>query len=161
MNSKVKRTADVTHKIMSAVRSKNTKPEIMLRKALWKLGLRYRLNCQKILGTPDIVFLRAKIAVFVDGDFWHGHNWAIRDYGSFEQEIKRYNPYWQDKIKRNIERDLEQTIALRDEGWIVLRYWESDIKNDTEAIAVQISEIYSARSENNERRQPHDYFRKA
>ena len=139
---KVKREQAITHKIMSAIRSKDTKMEIVLRKELWHRGLRYRKNYRKLPGKPDIVFLRTKIAIFIDGDFWHGHNWAIRNYGSQAEEMKRYSPFWQNKIKRNIERDLDQTISLRDDGWIVLRYWESDIKDNLLRIADEIEDLY-------------------
>ena len=131
---KVKREQAITHKIMSAIRSKDTKMEIVLRKELWHRGLRYRKNYKKLPGKPDIVFLRT--------NFWHGHNWAIRNYGSQAEEMKRYSPFWQNKIKRNIERDLDQTISLRDDGWIVLRYWESDIKDNLLRIADEIEDLY-------------------
>lgn len=139
---KVKRNAETTHKIMSAIHSKDTRPEISLRKELWRRGLRYRKNYKKIIGKPDIVFVRTHIAIFVDGDFWHGHNWAVRNYGSQSKEMERYSPYWREKIRRNIERDLEQTISLRDSGWIVLRYWESELKEKIIDIADEIENIY-------------------
>ena len=139
---KVKRSTDVTHKIMSAIHSKDTKPEIALRKELWRRGLRYRKNYKKIIGKPDIVFIRKRIAVFVDGDFWHGHNWELRNYGSLSQELERYTPYWREKLQRNVERDLDQTISLRDSGWTVLRYWESEVKEKMKDIADEIETIY-------------------
>ena len=86
------RTPEITHKIMSAVKSKDTRPEVALRKELWRRGLRFRKNMKSLRGKPDIVFTRVKLVVFCDGDFWHGHNWAIRGYGSFEQEMDRYSP---------------------------------------------------------------------
>lgn len=104
---------------MQANKSQNTSIEISLRKALWKQGIRYRKNYNKIIGKPDIAITKYKIAVFCDGDFWHG-----------KRDIGKCNYYWNNKIKRNIERDLETTIALRDAGWIVLRFWESNIKNN-------------------------------
>ena len=124
------RTPEITHKIMSAVKSKDTKPELMLRKELWKRNLRYRKNYKKIPGKPDIVFTRARLAVFCDGDFWHGHNWAIRGYGSLENELQRYSKQWADKINRNIQRDERINRQLEALGWQVLRIWESDIKTD-------------------------------
>ena len=71
------RTLEMTHKIMSAVKSKNTRPELALRHALWARGLRYRVNVKSLKGKPDVVFTRAKIVVFCDGDFWHGHNLSL------------------------------------------------------------------------------------
>ena len=93
------RSPDITHKIMSAVKSKDTRPEVTLRKELFRRGLRFRKNMKALRGKPDIVFTRVKLVVFCDGDFWHGHNWAIRGYGSFEQEMERYSPQWADKIR--------------------------------------------------------------
>lgn len=124
------RDPKIVHKSMTAIRSKNTKPEMLLRKELWRKNCRYRVNCKNVLGKPDIVIKKYKIAVFVDGDYWHGHNWAIRGLSSLEEELENYSPYWKTKIKRNVERDLEITIRLRDEGWTVIRFWESDIKKD-------------------------------
>lgn len=124
------RAPETTHKIMSAVKSKDTRPELALRKELWRRGLRYRKNYKKLPGKPDIVFPRARLAVFCDGDFWHGHNWAIRGYGSLENELQRYSRAWADKITRNIQRDERTNEELEDVGWKVLRIWESDIKAD-------------------------------
>lgn len=125
-----KRDPAVTHKIMSAVKSKDTRPELKLRKALWHEGLRYRVNYKKLPGKPDIVFTKWKLVVFCDGDFWHGHNWAIRGLSSLQEELEGYSQYWRDKITRNIERDEENNKSLRALGWTVIRIWESDIKQD-------------------------------
>lgn len=124
------RTPTITYKIMSAVKSKNTRPEIALRRVLWSRGLRYRVNVKSLPGKPDIVFTKARIAVFCDGDFWHGHNWAIRGLSSLDEELKRYSQFWRDKILGNIKRDKENTSRLEADGWKVLRFWESDIKTD-------------------------------
>lgn len=125
-----KRDPAVTHKIMSAVKSKDTRPELKLRKALWHEGLRYRVNYKKLPGKPDIVFTRWKVVVFCDGDFWHGHNWAIRGMKDLQEELASYSQYWREKILRNIERDKENNQALEALGWKVIRIWESDIKNN-------------------------------
>jgi DNA mismatch endonuclease (patch repair protein) len=127
---------------MSAVKSKNTRPEIALRKALWTHGMRYRVNVKTLPGKPDIVFTRAKIVVFCDGDFWHGHNWVIRGLSSFEDELARYSQFWKDKISGNVERDIKNTARLEADGWIVIRIWESDIKNDVSKCADTIIKIY-------------------
>lgn len=124
------RSPDITHRIMSSVKSKNTRPERALRKELWRRGLRYRNNVSKLPGKPDIVFIGAKLVVFCDGDFWHGHNWAIRGYGSLEEELKRYSDSWARKLINNIERDKRNNQKLADLGWTVIRLWESDIKKD-------------------------------
>ena len=136
------RTPEITHKIMSAVKSKDTRPEVALRKELWRRGLRFRKNFKSLRGKPDIVFTRVKLVIFCDGDFWHGHNWAIRGYGSFEQELERYSPQWAAKIRTNVTRDKSITAELSDAGWTVLRIWESDIKKDVKARADQVEYAY-------------------
>ena len=120
----------ITHKIMSSIPSKNTRPEIILRQALWHSNLRYRINFKKLPGKPDIVFTKKKVVVFCDGDFWHGHNWAIRGLSSLEEELSGYSDFWQKKIMKNIERDKKNNADLEALGWTVVRIWESDIKKD-------------------------------
>ena len=139
--SKDTRNPEITHKIMSAIPSKNTKPEITLRKALWKKNLRYRVNYKKLPGKPDIVFTKQKIAIFCDGDFWHGHNWAIRGMSSLEAELSNYSDYWKNKILRNIERDKETDQKLQALGWTVIHLWESDIKKDVDLCVRVIEEV--------------------
>jgi DNA mismatch endonuclease (patch repair protein) len=111
--------------LMSRIRGINTKPEIALRKAIWNLGFRYRLNVPKLKGKPDIVFNKYKVIVFVDGEFWHGHNWHIK-----KTKIKANRKYWIKKIERNIERDMENMKHLQSIGYTVLRFWEQEIKKD-------------------------------
>ena len=118
----------MTHKIMSSIPSKNTEPELILRKALWKDNLRYRVNYKKLPGKPDIVFTKRRVVVFCDGDFWHGHNWAIRGLSSLDEELAGYSDFWRTKILRNIERDAEVNQRLKEQGWTVERLWESDIR---------------------------------
>lgn len=139
------RKPEVTHKIMSAIKSKNTKPEMLLRKALWARGLRYRVNVSKLKGKPDVVFSKAKIAIFCDGDFWHGHNWKIRGLNSLDEELSGYTEYWVSKINRNIERDNYVTRELQAAGWFVLRFWESDIKTDVNQCADVIETQYKSK----------------
>ena len=112
---------------MASIKSKDTEPELLVRQALWKRGLRYRVNVRTLPGKPDIVFTRAKIAIFCDGDFWHGHNWAVRGMASLEEELNSYSEFWRSKILSNIERDSKNTLALTESGWIVIRLWESDM----------------------------------
>jgi DNA mismatch endonuclease (patch repair protein) len=128
--AKKARTPEVTHKIMSSIHSKNTRPELTLRKELWRQKIRYRVNYKKLPGKPDIALTKYKIAVFCDGDFWHGHNWAIRGLGSLDEELAMYSDFWKKKILRNIERDEEDNKAIKALGWTVVRIWESDIKTD-------------------------------
>jgi len=130
----------VTSKIMSAVKAKDTRPEIALRKALWRRGLRYRVNYGKLPGKPDIVFTKAKVAVFCDGDYWHGHNWALRGLSSFEEELSRYTEFWANKLRRNVQRDEEVNSQLAEMGWRVVRIWESEIICDVEECARRVQE---------------------
>jgi DNA mismatch endonuclease (patch repair protein) len=108
-------------------KSKNTRAELLLRKALWARGLRYRLHVSKLPGKPDMVLSRMRVAVFIDGDFWHGRNWE-----ELEKKLTaRANPeYWIAKIQYNRDRDREQALALEQEGWTVLRLWETDVIRD-------------------------------
>lgn len=138
-------TPETTHKIMSAVKSKDTSPELLLRKALWQKGFRYRINVKTMKGKPDIVFTKAKLAIFCDGDFWHGHNWAIRGLSSLEEELERYSDFWKAKILRNIERDKEVTAILEQDGWYVVRLWESEIKSDLDHCVSTIESLYEQR----------------
>lgn len=121
-------------KNMKAVKSHDTKIEVMLRKALWAKGIRYRKNFKIYSCKPDIVITKYNIAIFCDGDFWHGkENPDI---------VKTHKKFWIEKIRRNMERDLENTIELRDNGWTVLRFWESDIqKNLDDCVKTVISEL--------------------
>lgn len=116
-------TPEQRHKNMAAIKSKDTKIEIMLRKALWHKGIRYRKNIKVLSCHPDIVITKYKIAIFCDGDFWHGKTFERYD-------VTTNAKYWHEKIKRNVERDLENTIELRDNSWTVLRFWETDIKKN-------------------------------
>lgn len=111
--------------IMSCIRSKNTKIELILRKALWQKGLRYRIH-YKTIGKPDVVFASKKVAIFIDGDFWHGWNWK-------KLRPKLKNRFWVNKITRNMRRDKEVNSRLEMMGWKVIRIWEHDIKNDFDA----------------------------
>ena len=127
---------------MKAVKSVDTKIEVKLRLALWHQGIRYRQNFKIYSCKPDIVLTKYKIAIFCDGDFWHGKE---------DPNIVKHNKkFWVEKIKRNMERDLENTIELRDNGWVVLRFWESDIeKNLTECVDVIIKEIKNKKTKGN------------
>ena len=110
----------------------DTKPEMMLRKALWARGARYRLHASNLPGRPDIVFGGRRVAVFCDGDFWHGRNWDCR---RERLEGGANADYWIPKIQANMVRDREQTAELEAQGWTVLRYWEGEIRDNCQAIA--------------------------
>lgn len=111
--------------LMSKIRSTGTMPEQLLRKKLWKAGVRYRINVKTLPGSPDIVVRKKKLVVFVDGEFWHGYNWNIK-----KKKIKTNRKFWIPKIERNMQRDIENTKALRKLGFRVLRFWEHEIKKD-------------------------------
>lgn len=115
---------------MSRVRGKNTGPEILLRKALWRSGLRYRLN-SKLPGKPDLVFVAPRVIVFVDGCFWHG----CPIHGTKPQTNRAF---WEKKLKRNIERDREVDLELASHGWKVLRFWTHEIKGDLDMVIDQV-----------------------
>lgn len=129
-------TKSQRHKNMQHIRSADTKPEIMLRKALWHRGLRYRKNYRKLPGAPDIALTRQKIAIFVDGDFWHARH--HRDNPG--EQIDSHKDFWKKKLTRNVERDREVTDALTEQGWLVLRFWESDIRADLDACVQTVLE---------------------
>ena len=116
--------------IMKRVKSKDTTIELILRKELYKRGLRYQKNVKTIFGKPDIVFKGKKLAVFADSEFWHGkklrEGWSIP---------KTHTEYWVKKITRNMQRDEEVNAELKREGWTVLRFWEKDIRKDVTACA--------------------------
>jgi len=112
-------------KNMQAVKSSGSQIERMVGKELWKCGHRYRKNDNSVFGKPDFVFKGLKIAVFCDSDFWHGKDWETKKY-----EHKTNIEFWHNKIQRNIDRDREVNERLKMEGWIVLRFWGSDIRNN-------------------------------
>jgi DNA mismatch endonuclease (patch repair protein) len=111
--------------LMSKIRSKNTKPEIKVRKALWALGFRYRKNVKKLPGCPDIVFTKQRLVVFIDGEFWHGYDWDAK-----KSKIKSNRGFWIPKIERNMQRDSQNGKFLTDRGWFVMRFWEKQVKMD-------------------------------
>jgi DNA mismatch endonuclease, patch repair protein len=122
-------------------RKVGTKAEMALRRALRRLGLRYRINQKDLPGSPDLVFRRQRVAVFVDGDFWHGRNWAER-----KERLRSGNnaTYWLAKIAYNRDRDRQNDALLSDLGWRVIRLWETDVlKNPIDAANLISSMIVS------------------
>lgn len=106
----------------------------MLRKALWHLGFRYRKNYAALPGKPDIVLLRYKIVIFVDGDFWHARGHQQHP----GEQIASNKEYWQKKLEHNVERDRAVNDALTEQGWLILRFWESDVKKNLDGCISQI-----------------------
>lgn len=126
---------------MAAVRSKDTKPEMVVRKWLWSHGYRYRLNVKSVPGKPDIVMRRYRTAIFVNGCFWHGHHVALPrmdDVGCMMEDMivnsecckipKTNREFWVKKILRNKERDQEDYIILQENGWHCIVVWECQLK---------------------------------
>ncbi|KAB0649685.1 very short patch repair endonuclease [Burkholderia diffusa] len=109
-------------RMMSGIRGKNTKPELVVRKALYERGLRYRLHVRSLAGTPDLVFPRYKAVVFVHGCFWHRHNCALFKMPSSRPE------FWREKLDRNRERDREHMTKLLQDGWRVAVVWECSLR---------------------------------
>lgn len=128
-------TSQQRRRNMQQIRSADTAPERRLRLALWHRGLRYRKNWRALPGTPDIALTRQKIAIFVDGDFWHAHGHAAHP----GEQIATHGAFWRKKLARNVERDRETNDALTQAGWLVLRFWESDIKKNLPAVLAEIA----------------------
>jgi DNA mismatch endonuclease Vsr len=133
-------TKDQRKKTMQAVKSTNSKIEKKLATELWKKGFRYRKNVKSIFGKPDIVFLKIRLAVFVDSEFWHGKNWE-----KHKNDHKSNIEYWHKKIERNMARDRLVNKKLRKEGWTVLRFWGIKIEKNIDIclnkIIVKIEEL--------------------
>lgn len=133
-------TPEQRRRNMQAIRSKDTTIELRLRKTLWERGVRYRKNYKKLIGKPDIAITKYKIAVFCDSDYWHGYDWENRN-----QRIKSNRDYWVPKIERNMERDREVTSALQNEGWLVLRFWEWQIRKHLDECVEAILQAIESR----------------
>ena len=120
-------------KIMGKIRGRNTKPEIAFRKALYAHGYRYRIDYRKLMGKPDIVLKKYKTVVFIDGEYWHGHNWEER-----KPKIKTNREFWVPKIERNMQRDEEVNRALESMGYRVFRFWESRVKKELQQCVLEV-----------------------
>ena len=108
------------------IKSKDTSIELILRKELWKRGYRYHVNDRKVFGKPDIVFSRRKVALFCDSEFWHGKKYLLGE------RFKTNSDFWESKIKGNIKRDKEVNDRLKSEGWTVIRFWDKEIKENSD-----------------------------
>lgn len=125
------------HKSMSHIKSKDTSIEVKLRRALWQKGYRYRKNYKGLPGKPDIVIMKYKIAIFCDGEFFHGKDWEI-----LKPHLEKGNnpDYWIPKIERNRKRDDEINKQLLYLGWTVVRFWGKDITKNVEQCVKVIEE---------------------
>ena len=131
-----KLTPQQRHKNMAAIRSKDTKPEIIVRRGLWKRGFRYRLNHKRLPGHPDLVLRKYRTCIFVNGCFWHGHHINLR-FDDLQFTIsssecckipKTNREFWVNKIRRNKERDSEEQRKLAEMGWHCITVWECELK---------------------------------
>ncbi len=116
-------TQEQRSRCMAAIRSRDTKPEIVVRRFLFSKGLRYRVNDHKLPGSPDIVLKKYKTVIFIDGCFWHGHDGC-----KYYQLPKTNVDFWRHKITMNIARDYSNNVDLKLAGWHVIRIWECEIK---------------------------------
>jgi len=141
-------TKEQRRRNMKNIRGKDTKPEVKLRKLLWHEGIRYRKNMKTLPGKPDIAITRYHIAVFVDGEFWHGKAFNGGDYEgnkyhSLKEQLEHGNnpEFWMDKIQKNMARDRKEEAELTGLGWTVLRFWSRDVLKHPEECLRTIREI--------------------
>lgn len=135
---KLKTTPEIS-KRMSNVKLKHNKAETTLAKALWHKGYRYRLNYKKLPGSPDIALTKYKIAIFVDGEFWHG-----KDFEKRKNKLKSNKDYWIEKIQENIDRDQKNDILLHQMGWIPLHFWSKEAVKNIDYCVCEIKEYVDA-----------------
>lgn len=141
-------TPEQRHKNMRNIRAENTRPEVILRRLLWQGGLHYRKNYKGLPGSPDIALTKYRIAIFVDGEFWHGKdyeggNYPGHKYHSLREQIEHGNnsDFWKQKIERNMQRDLEIEAELNGLGWTVIRFWSKDILKYPEECLLVVHEM--------------------
>ena len=125
-----------TRRRMSKVKLKGGKAETLLAKKLWHRGYRYRKNDKRLPGSPDIAILKYRIAVFVDGEFWHGKDWDIR-----KARLQRNREYWIEKIEENMARDHRDDQLLRQAGWTPVHFWEKEVMKNMPACIAEIEGI--------------------
>lgn len=130
-------TPEQRRRNMVNVKSKDTKPELLLRSALHARGLRFRKHADRLPGKPDVVFGPVKVAIFIDGDYWHGWDFEQRRHGMSE--------YWLKKIGGNMARDRRNRAALRAQGWSVIRVWEHQVMKDLEGTVDRIEKLIRGR----------------
>ena len=129
-------TDEVTSRRMSNVKLKRGDAEITLAKMLWHKGYRYRLNYKKLPGSPDIAITKSKIAIFVDGEFWHGYNWDEK-----KSKLKRNRDYWIQKIEENMARDVRVDKQLLAMDWVPIHFWSKEIKKNPDECIQTIEEV--------------------
>lgn len=140
-----RRDPAVTSRMMSRVRNKDSRAELVLRSELHRRGLRFRLHARDVLGRPDVVNRSRRLAIFVDGDFWHGNAWRLRGLARLEDQFPTRTEWWVRKISRTMDRDRAVTAALQADGWTVVRIWESDVLADPSTAATRVLEAAADR----------------
>lgn len=128
-------TKEQRRKNMQAIKSRGTKDEVLLAKALWQKGYRYRKNDKTVYGKPDLTFKRHKIAIFVDSEYFHGKDWNTEKY-----RIKSNRDFWWTKIEGNIRRDQTVNKMLTRDGWRILRFWSQDVRKNLETCVNKIEQ---------------------
>lgn len=134
-----------TRRRMANVRLKGGKAEALLAKALWHKGYRYRKNDKGLPGSPDIAIAKYRIAVFVDGEFWHGKDWPDR-----KERLKRNREYWIEKIEENMARDQRNDRLLIQHGWMPIHFWEKQVLKELPSCVIKIQEMISIKENEGE-----------
>ncbi|MBL1220294.1 DNA mismatch endonuclease Vsr [Chryseobacterium sp. L7] len=128
-------TKEQRRKNMQAIKATGTKAEVILAKSLFAKGYRYRKNNRSVFGKPDLTFKKIKLAIFVDGEFWHGKDWEIR-----KKKLKTNQEYWIPKIERNMQRDNEVNSKLSEQGWTILRFWSKELEKNLNTSILHIED---------------------
>lgn len=126
-------------KLMSRIKGRDTKPELLFRRALSKSEVRYRINYKGLPGNPDISNKAKRFVVFIDGEFWHGYNWEEK-----KKKIKANKKFWIPKIERNMQRDKENDYKLLQMGFVVFRFWDRQVLNNLDSCVRQVVEYARA-----------------
>jgi DNA mismatch endonuclease, patch repair protein len=129
---------EIRSKNMSRIRSKNTVPELMFRKALYNRGYRYRIHF-KLPGRPDVVFVSKRLVIFIHGCFWHGHDCKLNHIP------KTHSDFWKNKVAKNRERDALNILKLKESGWQVLVFWECEILTRLEKVLKKTLSVIEVR----------------
>lgn len=129
-------TPELRSQTMSHIKAKDTSIEVILRKALWHKGIRYRKNYKKLPGTPDIAITKYRIAIFCDSEFFHGYNWEIK-----KQKLDHNREYWIKKIEQNMARDRENDFKLIALDWIPIHFWGQEIQKHTEGCVQALEDL--------------------
>ncbi|WP_276932572.1 very short patch repair endonuclease [Dubosiella newyorkensis] len=132
---KLETTPEISRR-MSKIKLKRNDSEQLLAKKLWHKGYRYRLNYKKLPGSPDIAITKYKVAIFIDGEFWHG-----KDFEKKKDKLKNNREYWIEKIEENIERDKRNDRLLKEAGWIPLHFWSQDVKKYLDDCMAEIEDF--------------------